>query len=79
MEAWRSLTRKDKIKYENWLDENISKRWKLGEERYNSHIDGFQGNPLDRAIEEAFDLLFYLWEEKRKQEEERKDVTESSS
>ena len=31
------------------------------------HGDVFEGDPLDHAIEEALDLMFYLWMEKQKQ------------
>jgi len=32
----------------------------------------FKGEPLTQAIEEALDLVFYLWVEQRRQEEEAK-------
>lgn len=48
-----------------WAIRAIDKRVAVGVERYG---DEFQGDPLDHAIEEALDLLFYLWVAKRRQQ-----------
>ena len=74
MEVWRKMTETDKDRYYRWVQNNLEKRWKLGEEKYDLP-NGFQGDPLDHAIEEAFDLLVYLFYQKRKQCVEQDDLT----
>ena len=47
-----------------WASEVITRRLTLGREKYQSHIYGFQGDPLLHLIEEQFDAFFYtfiLW------------------
>jgi hypothetical protein len=58
----------DRVEFLSWSIEQLNARWKLGDERYNSSETGFRGDPLDHAIEEALDLVVYLWVEKRKRE-----------
>ena len=52
-----------------WIDTNTVERWNLGRQRYQSDIKGFQGDPIDHAIEEGFDMLLYLFIAKRRQKE----------
>jgi len=65
---WRSMTNADYDQFLEWVDTNTLDRWQLGKERYQSDIKGFQGDPLDHAIEEMFDALLYLWIAKRRQD-----------
>jgi trimethylamine:corrinoid methyltransferase-like protein len=65
---WRQMEQKDAIEFGQWVEDGLNARWQIGMERYESHIKGFQGNPLDHAIEEALDQLLYLWIEKRRQQ-----------
>ena len=69
MEDWRRMDDDAKDEFRRWADGNLRERWTLGDKRYNSSAFGFQGDPLDHAIEEAFDLLLYLWMQKRKEDE----------
>lgn len=66
---WRSMTIADYDQFLEWVDTNTLNRWNLGKERYQSDVKGFQGDPIDHAIEEMFDGLLYLWMAKRRQEE----------
>lgn len=59
----------DKNIFLQWVRKSLVERWKLGSDRYQSHIKGFQGDPLDHGIEEVLDLLVYLFYEKRKRTE----------
>ena len=68
MEAWRLMTANERQDYLNWLEDTALDRWLGGEIKYHSDILGFQGDPLEHAIEEAFDILCYLWYLKRKGE-----------
>ena len=67
MEAWRSMEPGDRQEFLVWAESSLFKRWVLGDERYESCTLGFQGDPLDHAIEEALDLVLYLWIAKRRQ------------
>ena len=44
----------------------MASRWELGRERYHKKSINFQGSPTDHAIEEALDLLVYLWVMRRR-------------
>lgn len=63
VEHWRAITPDVRESFTDWADEQMRKRAKLGHERYG---DIFQGDPIDQAIEECLDQLFYLWVAKRK-------------
>lgn len=65
---WRSMTNADYDQFLEWVDTNTLNRWQLGQERYLSDVKGFQGDPIDHAIEETFDSLLYLWIAKRRQD-----------
>lgn len=64
-EPWRSQTGKDFNEFIEWIGKLAAQRQNLGIEHYEADVKGFQGNPLDHAIEEAFDLLLYLFYERR--------------
>lgn len=68
MEGWRRQQLEDKQEYQTWVNYNIQKRWAVGIKRYQSDIKGFIGDPIDQAIEECFDALFYLWMAKRQRD-----------
>ena len=70
MDEWRSMRGKDKDEFKEWLDVSINQRLAIGEAKYHSSEHGFHGEPLDHAIEEALDLIFYLYMEKRRQRDE---------
>lgn len=63
---WRSMTGKDFNQFTEWLGKLSTQRWNLGAERYHSDTLGFQGDPLDHAIEEWFDMGCYLFYTKRR-------------
>lgn len=65
-EKWRMLNPADRNQFLDWVCHEMRERQKLGHKVYG---DTFQGKPLDHAIAEALDLVFYLWEEKRRQVE----------
>ena len=44
---------------------SLSERWRMGSEKYQSEVKGFQGSPLQHAIEESLDLPLYLFYTKR--------------
>ena len=68
IKAWRTLGDLDREDFLVWVDSRSKQRQGLGRKVYG---DTFQGDPLDHAIEEALDLLFYLWVERRRQAIER--------
>ena len=69
IEPWRSMEPKDQMEFMACLDISLRSRWERGEAKYDSALQGFQGNPLDHAIEEALDLVLYLWMAKRQKGE----------
>ena len=52
--------------FRKWTDDSVAARWELGRERYHKKSINFQGPPTDHAIEEALDLLVYLWVMRRR-------------
>ena len=54
----------------DWASEVATRRLTLGRDKYQSHIFGFQGDPLLHLIEEQFDALFYTFILWRRDEEE---------
>lgn len=63
-ELWRDTSPPVRKSFFDWAGEQLETRGELGRERYG---DIFQGDPVDQAIEECLDQLFYLWMAKRKQ------------
>lgn len=68
IKAWRDLGDSDRQDFLTWMVSRAKQRNLQGRKVYG---DTFQGDPLDHAIEEALDLLFYLWVERRRQAIER--------
>jgi hypothetical protein len=66
--SWRDMEEPDRVNFISWADAELNARWLLGDQRYNSSHTGFKGNPIDHAIEEALDLLVYLWIAKRRED-----------
>lgn len=54
--------------FREWTDKRVAGRWELGRERYHRESIDFKGLPNPHAIEEALDLLVYLWVSKRRRE-----------
>ena len=71
---WRDRTGKERTEFFNWAADQLRLGIKRGIQSYPDDV--FWGEPLDQAIEEAVDLLFYLFYMKRKLEDlkERLDV-----
>ena len=67
--AWQTMTPVEKEEYLDWVASQMDSRWEMGDLKYNSSVLGFQGDPLQHAIEEALDLLCYLWYIQRKEKE----------
>ena len=67
METWRKMGTNDNNILLNLIKSELEDRLELGRLHYQSDIKGFQGDPLDRAIEEALDLIIYLFKEKQRQ------------
>ena len=59
--AWRSMTQHDKRLFMQQVRLDLSSRWDMGEEKYDSAVTGFQGHPLQHAYEEWQDLGVYLY------------------
>ena len=72
MTQWQQMGRWERNDFIEWLDDTAKARWEKGRVKYHSDELGFQGQPLDHAIEEAFDLLVYLWYTRRQRKEERR-------
>ena len=68
-EEWRSLTDVDHQDFWDWVGMQMLEGRKRGKESYPKPV--FQGDPLDHAIEEAVDELFYLRYIQRQRDEER--------
>jgi len=61
-EKWRTLDASDRWAFQEWCRLEMSGRHAKGVAKYHSQdtIPAFKGEPLQHAIEEALDLLFYL-------------------
>lgn len=66
-EQWRQMGQYEQSHLLSWVGEGVNKQLKKGQDRYRSHVTGFKGDPWEYAVEEAFDLLVYLYMEGRKQ------------
>lgn len=66
---WKKVQQEDRDAFLKWLTENQSQRMEEGERKYKSSVHGFQGDPLQHAAEEAFDLLFYIFYAMRERED----------
>jgi hypothetical protein len=72
---WRRLDAQERTAFLKWVVDSLLNRQEAGRKE---HGDTFHGNPLDHAIEEQLDAIFYLWEEKRRQTGEYPKVWESA-
>ena len=63
---WRQLDDAALAQYFAWLSEAARERAMHGRREYGTE---FQGDPLAQATEEALDILFYLWQERRRRED----------
>lgn len=63
--SWRDRSGKERTEFFDWAAKQLRLGIKRGKKDYP---DIFQGEPLDQAVEEAVDLLFYLFYMKRKLE-----------
>ena len=64
---WRTLTWEVREQFLAELTTEIRERQKLGVRQYGAE---FQGEPLQQAWEEALDLVFYLWIERLRRNNE---------
>ncbi len=58
----------DRHEFLKWATDSLYQRWQIGEERYQSDKLGFQGAPVEHAIEETLDNLIYLFMAKREKD-----------
>ena len=63
--SWRRLNTLDRGEFVSWVLQYCEARGEKGKEQYGSR---FIGDPVNHAIEELLNLLFYLWMIKRKEE-----------
>ena len=57
---WHNLDKKSQAKLVQTVADNLEQRLNLGNKRYHSEVAGFQGCPLEHALEEAYDSIIYL-------------------
>lgn len=62
---WRRLDDDALDDYYAWVAGALRERAALGRRRYGQT---FQGDPLDHAVEETLDLLFYLYQMRRQRD-----------
>ena len=58
---WRDVDRKIYDEFFDWVRDNQRKRMEEGLSKYKSEELGFQGDPLEHALEEILDALFYIY------------------
>jgi hypothetical protein len=63
---WRELTPAVRSDFFHWVADSMGSRHAQGA---LEHGDIFTGDPIDQAIEENLDSLFYLWMAKKQQRE----------
>lgn len=68
-ERWRTTTDADMDGFSEWLRTSNLTRQERGRLTHPEPL--FEGDPIDQAIEETLDNLFYLYYAKRQQQEER--------
>ena len=69
--GWRRLDAYAQADFLRWAEDQLADRLAIGEQEYQSHIYGFQGDPLEHLIKEQLDGLFYSWQELRRRNAER--------
>ena len=69
--GWRRLDADAQADFLRWAEDQLAGRLAIGEQEYQSHIYGFQGDPLEHLIKEQLDGLFYSWQELRRRNTER--------
>ena len=79
METWRDMSKESKDNLVTWTINTLKDRLLVGEQKYNSEAEGFRGDPLDHAIEEAFDIMVYLYFTKLRQVYETKPKTDGQN
>ena len=62
---WRNLDDATLAEYYAWLSDAARERAMHGRQEYGAR---FVGDPLAQATEEALDILFYLWQERRRRD-----------
>ena len=66
--GWRRLDGGVQDEFLRWAEDQLAQRLAIGEQEYQSHIYGFQGDPLQHGIAEQLDGLFYSWMQLRQRE-----------
>ena len=69
--GWRRLDADAQADFLRWAEDQLAARLAIGEQEYQSHIYGFQGDPLEHLIKEQLDGLFYSRQELRRRNAER--------
>ena len=69
--GWRRLDADAQADFLRWAEDQLAGRLAIVEREYQSHIYGFQGDPLEHLIKEQLDGLFYSWQELRRRNAER--------
>jgi|TARA_Y100000310_G_scaffold199488_1_gene199446 hypothetical protein len=65
--SWREQNNEVREEYLAWVHIRMKARWDEGAAKYDTHIDGFRGDPMEHMVEELLDSIFYWWYEKRRQ------------
>ena len=63
--------------FKSYVREQINQRFVLGEERYQSSVLGFVGDPLAHSWEEILDAAFYIWQAKRERDELKRQIAQA--
>ena len=58
---WWKMGAEQMGEYLLWLQSVAPERWEKGREKYESDRLGFQGDPVEHAIEEWLDMGVYLF------------------
>ncbi len=72
--GWRSMQPADLKACRDWLADAVFDRLRIGRDAYRSDVLGFQGDPLDHALEEWLDHGVYLFWERRRRCAERRQI-----
>ena len=66
MERWRDVSRAERERFVEHMSGQMLERYETGR---RVHGEVFEGSPIDHAVEEAIDLLYYLEMSRRELDE----------